>query len=153
VARYWPEYAANGKAGITVRHVLTHTAGVPHLPEGARAADMCDWDGICRGIAALSPLWEPGTKTGYHALTYGWILGEVARRGDGRPFARIVREEICTPLGIEDLYLGIPDEVAARVAPMEVDPHPMEMPPIPPEALINRAIPLSIQPLADFANR
>src|SRR4051794_17441785 len=121
VALYWPEFAANGKGGITVRHALTHSAGIPQMPDGMQPADMCDWDGICRSIAALTPIWEPGTRTGYHALTYGWILGEVARRVDGRPIARIVREDICAPLGIADLYFGILDDVVPRVAPMEVD--------------------------------
>lgn len=153
IAHYWPEFAANGKAAITLRQALCHTAGIPHLPDGVQAEDMCDWEGICRTVADLAPLWEPGTKTGYHALTYGWILGEVARRVDGRPIAQFIREEISAPLGIADLYLGIPDEVESRIAPMEVDPHPLDLPPIPPGALINRAIPLSIQPLADFANR
>ncbi|MFN8541951.1 MAG: serine hydrolase domain-containing protein [Thermomicrobiales bacterium] len=153
VARYWPEFAANGKAGITVRHALAHTAGVPQLPDGVTAADLCDWDATCRGIAALEPLWEPGTATGYHALSYGWILGEVARRADGRPFDQIVREEICAPLGIVDLFVGIPDAVEDRVAPMEVDPHAAPAPPLPPDALANRAIPLTVQPLADFINR
>lgn len=152
IARYWPEFAARGKGGITVRHALSHTAGVPHLPPGAGAAEMCDWEGICAGIAELEPLWEPGTRTGYHALSYGWLLGEVARRADGRPFARIVREEICAPLGIADLFLGIPDDAEPRIAPMEVDPHAEPLA-IPPDALILRAIPPSIQPLADFANR
>jgi CubicO group peptidase (beta-lactamase class C family) len=153
VAHYWPEFAANGKGGITMRHALTHSAGIPQLPDGLQPADLRDWDECCRQVAALTPLWEPGTRTGYHAVTYGWILGEVARRIDGRPFAQIVREDICAPLGIADLYLGIPDAVEPRVAPMEDDPHPAPAPEIPPDALINRAIPPSVLPLSALANR
>src|SRR5579871_3955001 len=97
VAAYWPEFAAHGKQRITLRHVLTHTAGVPHMPAGAGPAEICDWAWVCREIAALTPLWEPGTRAGYHALTYGWILGEVARRVDGRTIARIVQDEIAAP--------------------------------------------------------
>ncbi len=152
IAAYWPEFGIAGKEGITVRQALAHTAGVPHLPTTIQAADLCDWAGICQTIAAETPLWSPGTQTGYHALTYGWLLGEVVRRVTGKPIAELVQTEICAPLGISDIYFGIPDEVEARVATMETDPHPAPFPPIPPDALINRAIPLSIQPLADFAN-
>jgi CubicO group peptidase (beta-lactamase class C family) len=79
--------------------VLTHRAGVPHLPPGTTAETMCDWEAMCAGIAAHAPLWEPGTVRGYHAATFGWILGEVVRRVDGRDFGRFVQEEICRPLG------------------------------------------------------
>jgi CubicO group peptidase (beta-lactamase class C family) len=71
---------------------------------------------MCGAIAALPLLWEPGTKTGYHSWTFGWINGEIIRRVDGRPIAQFVQEELCNPLGIEDFYLGIPDEVEPRVA-------------------------------------
>lgn len=153
ISRYWPEFGTLGKAQITVRQALAHTAGLPQLPDGVQAADLCDWAGICRGIADLTPLWEPGTQPGYHALSYGWLLGEVARRVDGRDFAQIVRDDVCAPLGISDLYFGIPDEVEARVALMEVDPHAAPLPPPPDDALILRAIPPSLQPLAYFINR
>lgn len=153
VARYWPEFGANGKGAITVRQVMAHTAGVPQVPDSLGVADMCDWDRACRAVAELSPLWEPGTQTGYHAVTYGWILGEVARRVDGRPFPHIVREEICRPLGIGSLFVGIPDAVEPRVATLESGP-PLEGAPVPPEdALIWRAIPARVQPLSDWANR
>ena len=153
IGQYWPEFGTHGKAGITVRQALAHTAGLPQLPDGVQPADLCDWEGICRGIAELSPLWEPGTQPGYHALSYGWLLGEVARRVDGRAFAQIVREEICAPLGIINLYFGIPDEVEARVALMEIDPHAEPPPPLPADALMLRAVPPSLQPVAHFANR
>jgi len=119
IATYWPEFAANGKGGITIRHALTHTAGIPQMPPDAA---MSDWEAMCQGIAALTPQWEPGTQSGYHALTFGWILGELARRVDGRSFERIVAEDICAPLGIASLFFGIPDSVESRVAPLENDP-------------------------------
>jgi CubicO group peptidase (beta-lactamase class C family) len=121
IARYWPEFAANGKGAATVRHALTHSAGVPQMPDGVTPELMTDWDGMCAAIAALPPLWQPGTKTGYHAWTFGWILGEVIRRVDGRPIARFAREELCDPLGIEGFYLGIPDAVEPRVATLRQD--------------------------------
>src|SRR5437588_27753 len=83
--RYWPEFATQGKERITLRQALTHTSCIPQVPAGVGPEDICDWDGMCRAIADLTPLWEPGTRSIYHAFTYGWILGEVARRVDGRP--------------------------------------------------------------------
>jgi len=118
VARYWPEFAARGKERVTVRDALTHRAGVPQMPDGLTPEDICAWDGITAAIADLPLLWEPGTKTGYHAYTFGWILGEVLRRIDGRQIAAFVQEEICAPLGMRDIYFGIPDDVEDRVAPL-----------------------------------
>lgn len=119
VSRYWPEFSVNGKEATTVRHVLTHSAGIPQLPEGATIADLCDWGQTCRAIAALEPLWEPGSKTGYHATTWGFLVGELVRRVDGRPFSQVVAEDICRPLGIDSLYFGVTDAAAARIAQLE----------------------------------
>jgi CubicO group peptidase (beta-lactamase class C family) len=121
VATYWPEFAAHGKEAVTVRHVLTHSAGVPHMPEGVTPEMMADWEVMCAAIAAHAPLWAPGAQVGYHAWTFGWLLGEIVRRVDGRPIAQFAREELCRPLGIEDFYLGIPDAVEGRVAPLRQD--------------------------------
>jgi CubicO group peptidase (beta-lactamase class C family) len=121
IATWWPEFAANGKATVTVRHALTHTAGVPQMPDGGTPEMMTDWDAMCGAIAAHAPLWPPGTQTGYHAWTFGWILGELVRRVDGRPIAAFAHDELCAPLGIADFYLGIPDEVEPRVAPLRQD--------------------------------
>lgn len=124
VATYWPEFAAGGKEAVTVRHALTHAAGIPHMPAGVTPEMMTDWETMCAAIAAHAPLWTPGTKTGYHAWTFGWIIGEIVRRADGRPIARFVREELCGPLGIADFYLGIPDAVESRVALIRQAPTP-----------------------------
>jgi CubicO group peptidase (beta-lactamase class C family) len=118
VARYWPEYGAHGKARTTVRDVLTHRACVPQMPEGVTPERMCDWHWMTAAIADLKPLAEPGTKTLYLSMTFGWIIGELVRRVDpkGRSLGRFVREEIAEPLGISDLWIGIPDEVEPRIA-------------------------------------
>lgn len=116
VAAYWPEFAAKGKGGVTVRHLLTHQAGVPQMPAGVTAEMMTDWDAMCAAIANHEPLWDAGTKTGYHAWTFGWLLGEVVRRVDGRPIEVFVQDELCKPLGIDSFFMGITDDVAARVA-------------------------------------
>lgn len=152
IASCWPEFGAAGKEEISIRQALAHTSGIPQMPDGIGLAELGNWDQICQGIAALSPLWKPGTETGYHALTYGWILGEVARRVDGRPIAAIVQAEICRPLGIEDsLFFGLPDEVEPRVATLLNGPPPPE--PSPTDALMSRAIPPTVANFARVFNR
>jgi CubicO group peptidase (beta-lactamase class C family) len=116
VATYWPEFAANGKESVTVRQLLTHKAGLPQMPEGVTVEMMTDWDAMCSALASHAPIWEPGTKTGYHAWTFGWLLGELVHRADGRPFAQFVQEELCQPLGIIDFYAGLPDGLENRMA-------------------------------------
>ncbi|MFM0670687.1 serine hydrolase domain-containing protein [Paraburkholderia sediminicola] len=118
VTRYWPEYGAHGKARTTVRDVLTHRACVPQMPDGVTPERMCDWQWMTTAIAGLKPLAEPGTKTLYLSMTFGWIIGELVRRADpqGRSLGRFVREEIAGPLAISDLWIGIPDEVEPRIA-------------------------------------
>jgi CubicO group peptidase (beta-lactamase class C family) len=118
VTRWWPEYAAHGKERTTVRDVLTHRACIPQMPEGVTPERMCDWEWMARAIADLEPLAEPGTKTLYLSMTFGWILGELVRRADPlhRSLGRFVREEIAQPLGISDLWIGIPDDVEPRIA-------------------------------------
>jgi CubicO group peptidase (beta-lactamase class C family) len=140
IAKHWPAFAANGKERITIRHTLAHTAGLPNAPEGI---PITDWDALCRAIADMTPLWEPGTQTASHSYTFGWLLGEVACRADGRPIERIVAEEICAPLGIDALFFGIPDSVEAHVAPLEHDP----------TQTANPAIAADLRELAETFNR
>jgi CubicO group peptidase (beta-lactamase class C family) len=118
IARYWPEFSAHGKDKITVRHALIHRAGIPYMPQSVTPELMCDWDWVVRQIADSKPLYEPGTKSAYHSYSFGWIVAECVRRTDPkrRPFGRFVQEEICAPLRIDNLFLGIPDEVEPRVA-------------------------------------
>lgn len=141
IAEYWPEFAAHGKAQVTVRHVLTHTAGVPKMPANVTPEMMCDWNGMCDAIASQSPIWEPGAATGYHGWTFGWIVGELVRRVDGRPISQFVQDEVCKPLGIHDFYLGIPDGVEARVATLRDEPMSPKASPPTREALLDEAIP------------
>ncbi len=109
VARHVPEFAAHGKGAITLRHLLTHTAGIRLLDVGWPGAT---WDAIIARIAAMrpEPRWVPGRKAGYHHASSWFLLGEVVRRLDGRPFARYVREEIFAPLGMLDCWIGMPVE-------------------------------------------
>ena len=118
VTRYWPEYGRHGKERTTVRDVLTHRACVPQMPDDVTPERLCDWDWMCRAIANLKPLAEPGTKTLYLSMTFGWIVGELVRRTDprNRSLGQFIREEIAQPLGIADLWVGIPDRVESRIA-------------------------------------
>jgi len=102
VADVWPEFGSHGKDRITARHVLLHTAGLPGLPVGSTVEQLCDWDHKCAVLAAERPWWEPGTRFGYHALTFGFLLGETMRRVTGRTVTALLRELLTGPLGIED---------------------------------------------------
>ena len=84
MAEYWPEFAAEGKEGVLVRHVLGHTAGLPVFDEPLDDLSMFDWEGCCRRLAGQAPRWTPGDGSGYHSETQGWLLGELVRRTDGR---------------------------------------------------------------------
>src|SRR2546429_985098 len=156
VAELWPEFGANGKQGVTVRHVLNHTAGVPGIPLTTTIEDLCDWNKMCSAIAASDLWWEPGTKIGYHAYTFGYIVGEIIRRVSGKPISQLLREEISGPLGIEkELYFGMPRAEHRRLAVLEDAPMPadFQMPAMPPDLPMFKAAPMSLMPNAAFGNR
>ena len=94
VVDLWPEFGAHGKEAATVRHVLTHTVGVPGIPDDTTPEDLCDWDKMCAAIADAEPWWEPGTKIAYHAYPFGYIVGEIVRRTTGKPISQVLREEM-----------------------------------------------------------
>jgi CubicO group peptidase (beta-lactamase class C family) len=153
IAEVWPEFAAHGKGGITLRHALNHTAGLPFVPTGVGLDALHDWTKICAAVADLTPATPPGEAWAYHAITYGWLIGEVARRVDGRPFAEFVRDEISLPLDVEDeLFVGIPDDVEPRIATLEakVDEEAMALLRADPAP---QAIPALVQPLHEWMNR
>jgi len=116
IADIWPAFAAHGKGHATLRHALCHQTGVPQTPVGYTPDWLPDWDRMCRGIADLEPRFPPGTRTAYQSVTFGYIIGEILRRVDGRPISRFLAEELCAPLGIEGAYLGVPDDALHRVA-------------------------------------
>lgn len=108
VARYWPEFAQGGKAAATVLHVLSHQGGLPIGPKWLTWEKWQDLDVVARAMAERVARWEPGTDVGYHPLNYGWVLGELVRRVDGRTLGRFVADEIATPLGLVDTFIGLP---------------------------------------------
>jgi CubicO group peptidase (beta-lactamase class C family) len=115
VARYWPEFAAAGKASIEVRHLMSHTAGLSGWQEPLRVEDLYDWEKATGLLAAQEPWWEPGTMSGYHAVTQGYLVGEVIRRVTGRTVGRFFAEEVAGPLGA-DFFIGTPASADERVA-------------------------------------
>ena len=120
VAEYWPEFAANGKDGVLVKHLMAHTSGVAGWDPPFAAEDMYDWESSVARLAAQAPWWEPGTASGYHAQNQGHLLGELVRRVDGRPPAQYVAEEIAVPLGL-DLGFGLGADRLERCAELEFD--------------------------------
>jgi CubicO group peptidase (beta-lactamase class C family) len=124
VARYWPEFAANGKDRIKVSHLLSHAAGLSGWKEPISKADLYDWEKATALLAAQAPYWEAGTAPGYHALTQGYLVGEVIRRITGRSLGAFFREEVAEPLGA-DFHIGLPASEDARVAEL-IPPPPGE---------------------------
>ncbi|MBW1604429.1 beta-lactamase family protein [Streptomyces sp. JJ66] len=114
VGTYWPEFKAEGKECVLVRHLLAHRAGLPALDTPLTPEQARDGESGPRALAAQPPAWEPGTAHGYHPHTYGWLLGEVVARATGRTLGQWFADEIATPLGL-DLWIGLPDAARARV--------------------------------------
>jgi CubicO group peptidase (beta-lactamase class C family) len=128
VATYWPEFAAAGKEAITVRQVLSHQAGLPLVDAELTLDEVLAWDPVVAAVAAQRPLWEPGTKHGYHMRTYGWLVGELLRRTTGRTAGAFIRDEVAAPIGA-DIWVGLPEREDARVATL-----------VPPSASIREAL-------------
>ncbi|MEY2432270.1 MAG: hypothetical protein QOC92_1995 [Acidimicrobiaceae bacterium] len=116
-ATYWPEFAQSGKEAIPVRWLLCHKAGLPVVDKTLSLEEALGWTPIVEALEVQEPLWEPGTAHGYHAVTFGWLLGELIRRVDGRGLGQFFAEEIAGPLGLE-FWIGLPDAEEPRVAPI-----------------------------------
>ena len=137
VARYWPEFATNGKAAVTVGHLLSHAAGLPDFHVPIVKADLYDWEKMTALLAAQAPDWEPGTACGYHSITFGYLVGEVVRRITGRSIGTVFREVFAGPLEA-DFHIGLKASDDHRVADL-----------IPPEG---EALPIFVD-VADAATR
>lgn len=123
IAELWPEFGAHGKDRATVRDALTHSAGVPALPTNLTVGTFTDWDAMCEVIAGLEPRWVPGERSGYHPITFGFLLGEIVRRVTGKPISQVLAEEVAGPLGVAgELYFGVPESAHARLARFADDP-------------------------------
>lgn len=121
VSDYWPEFAANGKEGVLVWHFLDHAAGLSGLDVSVSQDDQYDWEKMTSLLAAQKPWWEPGKAVGYHALTQGYLIGELVRRTTGKTLGEFTREEIAGPLGA-DFHIGAPDDVLPRICDLIIAP-------------------------------
>jgi CubicO group peptidase (beta-lactamase class C family) len=117
VSHYWPEFAAHGKGDVTVAQLLSHQAGLITVDGPITLAEALDWDTITSRLAGTKPDWPVGSTHGYHAITYGWLAGELIRRTDGRLPGQFVADEIAGPLGVE-VYIGLPADLESRVSPL-----------------------------------
>ncbi|MFI4972949.1 MAG: serine hydrolase domain-containing protein [Caulobacterales bacterium] len=143
VVEVWPQFAAGGKGDVTVAQVMSHQAGLPGFAEPTTIDDQFDWLGCVGKLERQTPAWAPGEATSYHAMTYGWLAGEIVRRADGRTLGRFVREEICGPLGA-DMFIGLPEALEPRVAELlgpKVEPDPAAVAGLAPPALMALANP------------
>jgi CubicO group peptidase (beta-lactamase class C family) len=140
VSRYWPEYAQNGKAATEVRHFLSHSAGLSGMDEPLAEEDLYDWERMVDALARQAPWWEPGTASGYHALTQGYLIGEVVRRITGRTLGRFFADEVAAPLQA-DFHIGIGPEHFHRIGEL-----------IPPAAGPAQALPSDSIGARTFAN-
>jgi CubicO group peptidase (beta-lactamase class C family) len=123
VIRYWPEFGAAGKEKIPVRWLLSHQAGLPYVDTPVTFEEACAWDPLIRALEVQKPLWTPGTEHLYHAMTYGFLVGEVVRRITGRSLGTFFAEEIARPLGLS-AWIGLPEEIEPRLARIEAAPFP-----------------------------
>ena len=117
VSQYWPEFARNGKENVTVRMMLNHSAGLPAFREPIKVGGYYDWDYMIERLSAEAPFWDPGTRNGYHMMTFGWTVGELVRRVSGISLGRYFKENFADPLGL-DYWIGLPEEHEERTARM-----------------------------------
>jgi len=117
VAEIWPEFAVNGKEDATVGMMLDHSVGVPHVRAPIKDGGYCDWDYMADLVAREEAFWKPGTRNGYHGVTFGWTVGEIVRRVSGKSLGQFFQDEVAKPLGL-DFWIGLPEEIEPRVAPM-----------------------------------
>ena len=121
VARYWPEFAASGKSELPVRYLFSHRAGLPAVAKPLAPGSLFDWDVMTAALAEQAPWWTPGEQHGYHALTFGFLVGELVRRLTGQSLGSYFHEQIARPLGLE-FYIGLPEALEPRVAELVQGP-------------------------------
>lgn len=135
VAHYWPEFAAAGKGDVTVAHLMSHSAGLSGWKEPITTEDLYDWDKATGLLAAQESNWQPGSAPGYHALTQGYLVGEVIRRIAGVSIGTLFRREIAEPLGA-DFHIGLPASEDARVAELQPPPSDASIAAVADDALV-----------------
>jgi CubicO group peptidase (beta-lactamase class C family) len=144
VAKFWPEFAANGKEGIEIRHIMSHTAGLSGWEQPMTLDDFADFDKCASGLAAQAPWWEPGSVSGYHAITQGYLIGEVVKRVTGVTLGNYFRTTFAEPLGA-DFHIGTPAECDSRVS-LNVPPPPLQIDGVAPDSISMRTF---VNPIMD----
>jgi CubicO group peptidase (beta-lactamase class C family) len=155
IVELWSEFGVHGKESATLRHALTHSVGVPGVPADTIPEDLCDWQKMCAVIADTELWWEPGTKTGYHAYPFGYIVGEIVRRATGKPISQVLREEVAGPLDIAgEIFFGVPESELGRLARLEDAEGSAEMlASMPDDSPFFKLGPRAVTPTAGFGNR
>ena len=138
VSRYWPEFAAAGKQSVEVRHVMGHTAGLPGWDEPMAVEVLADWEACTSRLAAQAPWWEPGTASGYHAVTQGFLVGEIVRRITGTTIGTWFADEVAGPLGA-DFHIGLPEAEDGRVS-LVIPPPVIDIESLQPSEIARRAL-------------
>jgi CubicO group peptidase (beta-lactamase class C family) len=153
IVELWPEFGAHGKESTTLRHVLTHTAGVPGIPADTTREDLTDWAKMTAAIADTEPWWMPGEKTSYHAHTFGYIVGELVRRATGKTVSQVLRDEVAGPLGVGDeVFLAVPERQLPRLAKMEAPENEAGMKALM-AGMFAKIAPAGTLPDAEYGNR
>jgi CubicO group peptidase (beta-lactamase class C family) len=136
VVKHWPEFGQNGKEKTTVAQLLSHQAGLPGFAEPTTVENLYDWKRCCAALARQKPMWTPGRKTSYHAMTWGYLVGEVIRRASGQTVGQLIASHVA-PRVAADVYVGVPQSLDALVAPMLRPRNPPDMSGVqmPPEAI------------------
>lgn len=122
VSKYWPEFGQNGKETVTIGHILTHRGGFPQTPESFQPSDWPDWSKVVAAMEQAPTIYTPGETLAYHPINYGWVIGEIVRRVDGRSFTQFIAEELARPLNMSTTHVGLPNGLEDKVSPM----HKME---------------------------
>jgi CubicO group peptidase (beta-lactamase class C family) len=117
VTKYWPEFGKKGKEGITVAMMLNHSAGLPAFRDPVKPGGFYDWDYMVKRLEDEAPFWEPGTRNGYHMVSFGWTVGELIARVSGKSLGQFFLDEVTGPLGL-DFWIGLPEEIEPRVSPI-----------------------------------
>jgi CubicO group peptidase (beta-lactamase class C family) len=120
VTKYWPEFGAHGKQDVTINHILTHRGGFPETPKTLPWTDWLDWSKVVNAMEQAVPTLAPGEVLAYHPINYGWVIAEIVRRIDGRPFNQFLAEELTGPNGMSNTYVGLPGDMKDRVSKMHL---------------------------------
>ena len=126
VAKYWPEFAANGKQGVLVKHLMAHSSGLAGFSHRMKPHEIYDWDFACADLAAQAPWWEPGTQSGYHAITQGYLIGEVIRRISGKSFGTFFKQEVADKVDA-DFHIGVDPRDFDRISGVLQDQSPVAL--------------------------